>query len=253
MPKQSGWDAEAYEAQHAFVWQLGEKLLDILDPKRGERILDLGCGTGQLTQQIADRGADVVGLDASPEMIGQARQNYPKLRFVLEDAARMPFDREFDAVFSNAALHWIADASAAAERIARSLRRGGRLVAELGGKGNVRSIMDAVESVVVRYCGDAMPARRTYFPSLAEYSSLLELHGLEVHSARLFDRPTDLEGPDGMAHWVRQFESYRFECMPVHQRQAAVAEVVEELRPLLFRNGRWIADYRRLQIVAVKV
>src|SRR3569833_32276 len=107
MGAKTSWDAELYEANHAFVWQLGQGVIDLLDPKPGERILDLGCGTGQLTKQIAERGADIIGVDASPDMIGQARQNFPGIQFSLQDAAEMAFNAEFDAVFSNAALHWM--------------------------------------------------------------------------------------------------------------------------------------------------
>jgi trans-aconitate methyltransferase len=246
------WDAELYEARHGFVWELGAGLVDVLDPKPGERILDLGCGPGQLTNVIAGRGAAVVGLDSSPAMIGQARQNFPELSFVLEDAAAMKFEEPFDAVFSNAALHWMLDAEAVARAIARVLRRGGRFVAEMGGKGNIRIIVAAIEDTVARYAGGAVPAARTYFPALGEYSALLEGCGLEVRSAQLFERPTELEGADGMANWIRQFKWYYFEGLPAEQRKQALAETIADLRPTLCRDGQWIADYRRLRIVAAK-
>ncbi|HEX7359530.1 MAG TPA: methyltransferase domain-containing protein [Bryobacteraceae bacterium] len=252
MPPKRTWDAELYEAHHSFVWQLAEGLLTVLDPKPGERILSLGCGPGHLAYKIAERGAQVVGLDSSPEMIGSARQNYPQLSFVLEDAARMRFDREFDAVFSNAALHWMLDASGVARAVARSLRMGGRFVAEMGGKGNIRHIESAVERAARRYSGPNLPEPRTFFPSLGEYAGLLEESGLEVRFARLFDRPTELEGANGMEVWVRQFKGYYFEGLPRAKREEAIREVIEELRPILFREGKWTADYRRLQIVAVK-
>jgi trans-aconitate 2-methyltransferase len=246
------WDTDLYEARHGFVWQLGEGLLAILDPKPGERILALGCGPGHLANKIAERGAQVVGLDSSPEMIGSARQHYPHLSFVLEDAARMGFDHEFHAVFSNAALHWMLDASGVARAVARSLRMGGRFVAEMGGKGNIRHIESAVEKVARRYSGPNLPQRRTFFPSLGEYAGLLEASGLEVRFARLFDRPTELEGANAMEDWVRQFKGYYFENLPSAKREEAIREVIEELRPVLFREGKWTADYRRLQFVAVK-
>ncbi|MBV9294819.1 MAG: methyltransferase domain-containing protein, partial [Acidobacteriaceae bacterium] len=229
-PKTS-WDPELYEARHAFVWRFGEDLIDLLDPKPGERILDLGCGPGHLTQKIADRGAQMTGLDASLEMIGQARQNYPQLRFVLQDAADMDFTDEFDAVFSNAALHWMLEVTGVARAIARALRKGGRLVAELGGKGNIRQIECAIEAVAARYYGaDSLPARRTFYPSIGEYASVLESCGLEPRSALLFDRPTPLEGEEGMENWIRQFKWYYFESLATSERQNALREMIEELR-----------------------
>lgn len=253
MTKQAIWDAELYEARHAFVWQLGEGVIKLLDPKPAERILDLGCGTGQLTRKIADSGAEAVGLDVSPEMIGQARQNFPELRFILEDAVAMPFESEFDAVFSNAALHWMLDFSGVAKAVSRALKKGGRFVAELGGKGNIQEIERAVETTARRHLGDALPEKRTLYPSLGEYSSILEAQGFEVRSALLFDRPTPLEGPQGMANWIRQFKSYCFESLPAAQRRQALEETVEALRPFLFRAGTWFADYRRLRVIAIKL
>jgi trans-aconitate methyltransferase len=247
------WDPELYEARHSFVWELGEGLVDLLDPKPGERILDLGCGPGQLTRKIADRGAELTGLDVSPEMIGQARQNFPELRFVLQDAAAMQFDAEFDAVFSNAALHWMLDANAVAQGIARALRPHGRLAAELGGKGNIARLEQAIQTVAARYHSPgALPRKRTFYPSLAEYSALLERCGLEVRMAQVFDRPTPLDGPHGMDDWIRQFKWYYFETLPGEQAESAVREVIELLRPALWREGRWYADYRRLRILAIK-
>ncbi|MBV9613394.1 MAG: methyltransferase domain-containing protein [Acidobacteriaceae bacterium] len=252
MAKRTTWDPEQYEAHHSFVWQFGQDVVNELDPKPGERILDLGCGPGNLTHQIAERGATVIGLDSSPEMIGQARQNYPALQFILEDAARMQFENEFDAVFSNAALHWMLDAAAVAKAIARALRTGGRFVAELGGKGNIQGIERALDLIAARHYGNAAPARRTFYPSIGEYAGIIERHGLEMQEARLFDRPTPLEGPKGMENWLRQFKWYYFEGLPSDRREAALRETVEELHPVLYRNGKWYADYRRLRFRAVK-
>ncbi|MBV9759209.1 MAG: methyltransferase domain-containing protein [Acidobacteriaceae bacterium] len=251
MSLNNSWNPELYEARHAFVWQLGESLIQLLDPKPGERILDLGCGTGQLTNKIAEAGADVLGLDASPEMIEQARQNFPQLRWQLADAANMPFDREFDAVFSNAALHWMLNAAAVARAIARALKNGGRLVAELGGKGNVAQIESAIHQVASRYQDD-VPAKRTYYPSPGEYATVLESCGLELRIIQLFDRPTLLEGPDGMKDWIRQFKWYFYDRLPPARAERALDETAALLKPMLFREGHWWADYRRLRLVAVK-
>jgi len=252
MTAKQNWNTELYEARHSFVWQMGQGLLQLLEPKQGERILDLGCGTGQLTARIAESGSETTGLDSSPDMIGQARQNYPALRFILADASEMRFTEEFDAIFSNAALHWMLDAQKVANAMAHALKRGGRLVAELGGKGNIGRIEEALHAVLPRYNGGMPLAAKTYFPSMAAYSGVLESAGFEVRAAQLFDRPTPLEGGDGMANWLRQFSWYNFEPIAAQQREQALAEVVKNLHDSLYKDGSWSADYRRLRVVAVK-
>src|SRR5437763_12042671 len=137
------WDATLYDDRHGFVHRLGAGVVDLLDAKPGERVLDVGCGTGHLTKKIAEAGASVVGVDASPAMIAEARRNFPDLKFEIADAAAMRFDQSFDAVFSNAALHWVRPPEAAVARMYEVLRPGGRLVIEMGGKGNVRRVLDA--------------------------------------------------------------------------------------------------------------
>lgn len=247
--KPATWDTELYESRHSFVWQYGEGLLDVLAAQPGERILDLGCGTGQLTGKIAEAGANVIGLDASPNMIGQARQNFPRLQFKLQDAAAMQWEHEFDAVFSNAALHWMLDAAAVAKSIARALKPGGRLVAEFGGHGNIQQIVTAIEDGLQKHTGN-IPARRNYFPSIPEYSTLLDAAGFEVQLAHLYDRPTPLEGERGMENWIRQFKWYYFEPLPADRRLSVLTDVITALRPKLYRGGTWFADYRRLRITA---
>jgi trans-aconitate methyltransferase len=250
-PKQR-WDAELYEARHAFVWHFGESLVELLDPKPGERVLDLGCGPGQLTQRIADHGASVVGLDAAPEMIGQARQNFPHLHFILEDAAKITLQDEFDAIFSNAALHWMPHADAVAASMFRALRKGGRLVAEFGGAGNVRAIENAVNTVIQRRTG-TLPVHKRFYPTVGQYSGILEKAGFEVRFAHLFDRPTPLEGEAGMENWITQFSGFYFDALPAEERSPAIHEAAELARPLLFGGNGWFADYRRLRIIAVKL
>src|SRR5262249_38667571 len=139
------WDAELYDAKHAFVWEKARGLLDWLAPQSGEQILDLGCGTGQLSAEIAASGAQVTGVDRSPEMVAEARKKFPALRFAVSDARALPFTEAFDAVFSNAALHWIPEARPVVEGISRTLKPGGRFVAEFGGKGNVERVVAAME------------------------------------------------------------------------------------------------------------
>lgn len=243
------WDSALYDDRHSFVWKKGEDLVALLDPKPGERVLDLGCGTGHLTAKIVESGAAVVGLDSSPSMVAQARQNFPKLKFQLADARGFEFDQPFDAVFSNAVLHWVPEAEEVVRRVAAVLRPGGRFVLEFGAKGNTSRICDAVESVL-REAGYA-GRHRWYYPSLAEYAALLEKHGFEIESARTFPRWTRLEHPErGLREWLEMFGGDYFEDVPAPARDPLLRRIEDTLRPLLWCDGAWFADYRRLRIAA---
>jgi trans-aconitate methyltransferase len=247
------WNANLYDARHAFVWEKARGLLDLLAPLPGERVLDLGCGTGQLTSEIAARGASVLGLDLSPAMIEEARRKFPALGFTAGDARCLDFQDQFDAVFSNAALHWIPQAERVVSGVARALRPGGRLVVEFGGKGNVRSVTAALEDALLEMGISTADARPWYYPSIGEYSALVERHGLEVREASLFDRPTELEdGERGLANWVRMFCGWFLERVPEGAREDYVRAVERAARPALWKDGRWELDYRRLRLAAVK-
>jgi len=248
----SRWDSSLYEQAHSFVWQKAADLIGWLAPQPGERILDLGCGTGQLTAKIAEAGAHVVGLDNSAEMLATARTNYPAIEFHLADAAAFHFDDPFDAVFSNAALHWVQDAEGVVRSVAATLKPGGRFVAEFGGEGNVRLLLAACLAALH---DRGLPAENPwYFPSIAEYAALLERHGLEVVEARLFDRPVDLEGGDaGMERWLRMFGPPLLAQAPEPDRDALIRDIETRLRPDLFRDGHWIADYRRIRVKALRI
>ena len=202
MAEGAKWDAELYDEKHSFVWKMAAGLLELLAAKSGERILDVGCGTGHLAAKIATNGAQVTGVDQSPEMIREARAAYPALRFEVMDARQLEFNEQFDAVFSNATLHWIKEPHRAVESIARVIRPGGRFVAEFGGKGNIAGLVAAVERAWPK-AGLPQPVPNPwYYPSLAEYASLLEKHGLEATYGLLFDRPTPLEDGDrGLLNW----------------------------------------------------
>src|SRR5208282_4198238 len=168
MTQGSPWNAGLYDEKHSFVWKMAAALLELLEAKPGERILDLGCGTGHLTAQIAQSGAHVVGIDKSPDMIQQAREKYPSLQFEVMDAREIAIPQLFDAVFSNATLHWIKEPERAITGIARALRPGGRLVAEFGGKGNTQELLNAVERAWTKLDLPGPAPRPWYYPSIAE-------------------------------------------------------------------------------------
>lgn len=246
---QNKWDTGQYDGAHSFVYEYGEEVVELLAPQPEERILDLGCGTGHLTDRIADSGADVVGLDQSEEMIEEARSAYPEYRFIQGDAQEFSIEERFDAVFSNAVLHWIQQQDSVLESVSNALRPGGRFVAEFGGTGNVEKIVEALQTELE---AKGYPTETPwYFPSIGEYATKLEEHGFEVRYATLFDRPTKLdEGSDGLAAWLEMFGDEFFAPLSDAEREAVVSNVEDRLRSDLFEAGTWIADYRRIRVVA---
>jgi trans-aconitate methyltransferase len=249
--KPQQWDSALYDDRHSFVWQSGASLIELLNPEPGERILDLGCGTGHLTAKLAEAGAIVVGMDSSPSMIAQARQNFPSQRFVLADASDFRFEEIFDAVFSNAALHWIHDAESVVKCVAAAVRPGGRFVLEMGAKGNIETIRQGIETTLTE--AGHTPRSPWFFPSAGQYAALLEKHGFEVRLAQTFERWPKLEHPErGLQEWLEMFTGSYFEGIPPTERAVIFRTIEDRLRPSLYKDGVWWADYRRLRIVAVK-
>lgn len=248
------WDAKLYDHKHSFVWEKAKGVVELLAPKAGERILDLGCGTGRLTAEIATTGADVIGIDRSQEMISEARAQFRDLHFEVADARHMHFDRQFDAVFSNAVLHWIVEPELVVRSVAKVLAPGGRFVAEFGGKGNVRRLIDAIDRAYEKFGIErGLEDNVWYYPSVAEYSSLLEGGGLEVRDAKLFDRPTRLQdGEKGLEAWLHMFAKFVLDRSPAERQVEFLREIEKQARPELFVNGNWELDYRRLRIAAWK-
>ncbi|HVF90471.1 MAG TPA: class I SAM-dependent methyltransferase [Blastocatellia bacterium] len=249
------WDPSLYDGRHSFVWKYGAEVVELLSPQAGERVLDLGCGTGHLTNMIASSGAAVVGIDNSPSMIEQARGLYPDLRFEIGDGEDFHSDEPFDAVFSNAAIHWMKDQPRVAACICRALRPGGRFVAEFGGKGNIRKIHEALYRAVASRGREAEQTIEEwkYYPTIGEYASILEQQGFQVTYAAHFDRPTPLEGGGGgLRNWMQVFTNNLLNLLPEDAREECISEVEERLRPELFRDGTWYADYRRIRVRALK-
>lgn len=248
------WNASLYDDKHNFVFKFGEDVVRLLNPRSGERILDLGCGTGYLTNVIAQAGARVTGIDKSAAMIERANAAYPDLDFRVMSATDLRFDTLFDAVFSNAVLHWVLDKEAAIDNIRQALRPGGRLVLEMGGKGNNQEILEATREALVRHQYHEQAAIHPwYFPSVAEYTALLEQHGFHVRFAAHFDRPTELKDTEnGIKDWLRMFGNSILKGIPDGDIDIILEEIQHTLKPTHFKNHTWIADYKRLRIEAIK-
>jgi trans-aconitate methyltransferase len=242
---QAGWSPKVYAENARFVADLGAPVLDLLVPRPSERILDLGCGDGALTQAIAESGAQVVGVDGSADMVAAARAR--GLDAQVMDGQRLTFDREFDAVFSNAALHWMPGAGAVLSGVAAALRPGGRFVGEMGGHGNVAAIATALRAVLHTH---GLPsAFAWFFPTAEEYAALLQAHRFTVESIALIPRPTLL--PTGMAGWLATFAGPFMGGVPRADHATMLREVEALLAPALRdTSGRWFGDYVRLRFVA---
>jgi trans-aconitate methyltransferase len=252
-PAEKRWDASRYDAGYSFIWKHGAGVLELLAPQAGERVLDLGCGTGHLTAQVAASGAEVVGLDRSAEMVATARRNYPRLRFEVADAERFRFPEPFDAVFSNAAIHWMNDQRAVASSVWLALKPGGRFVAEFGGRGNIHRIETALGRALRQAGYEVSEQPYYYFPTVGEYATLLEGVGFTVTFAAWFERPTPLEGGEaGLRDWLAVFTDHFMRQVPAERRPAVIEKVEDELRPTLLRDGTWYADYCRLRVAAIK-
>ena len=245
--KTQSWDPERYARTAGFVAELGQPVLELLAPLPGERILDLGCGDGALTRRIADAGAAVVGIDSSPEQVSAARKRGLDAR--VGDAARLDFAAAFDAVFTNAALHWVKAADAVLAGVARALKPGGRFVGEMGGQGNVAGVRRALAGALDRRGFDGAAADPWYFPGVAEYRGKLVRHGFRVRSIELLRRPTPL--PTGIEDWLANFgDSFLARLAPAERRRA-VDEIAAELAPHhRGGDGIWVLDYVRLRFAA---
>jgi trans-aconitate methyltransferase len=243
-----GWDTRAYDRDFGFVSAYGAELLNWLDTQPGETVLDLGCGTGELAAKIAEVGATVIGIDSDPAMIEAAKQRLPDADLRVADAHDFTVDEPVDAVFSNAALHWMPSSVEVLGCVSDALRDGGRFVAEMGATGNVATVTAAVDQA----CREAGLAERSWpwvFPSPAQYAAMLEDAGFEIRELDFRDRPTRLTGEDGLLGWLQMFAGSAVADVP----PAVLERAAEIARPQLWWDGAWWADYRRLRFRAVKV
>jgi trans-aconitate methyltransferase len=254
VPANTKWNASLYDDKHNFVFKYGEDLVDLLNPEEGEKILDLGCGTGHLTNLIAARGAEVTGIDNSDDMIAKAKMQYPQLQFYNMPATDFHFDQPFDAIFSNAVLHWVLKKEKAIDCIYENLGQGGRFVMEMGGKGNVSHIETALKAALQSHGYNANAAIALwYFPSVGEYATLLEQRGFRVTYAIRYDRETELaDDKNGVVDLLKMFAGGYLNGVNPQDIEVILKETQEKIRPLQFRNGKWYADYKRLRVIALK-
>jgi trans-aconitate methyltransferase len=245
------WNTEAYAANGRFVANMASAVVDLLAPKAGETILDLGCGDGALTEKLAATGAIVTGVDSSPTMVDAARQR--NLDIDHHNAADLPYENQFDAVFSNAALHWLPAAKQplVLAGVHRALRPGGRFVAEMGGQGNIAAIRVALQTTLAPFHIDAEAAAESFYPSPTVYRRLLEAAGFTVQSIDLIPRPTPL--PNGMDSWLNTFRNGVLDQLAPADRATVLTQTIALLEPVLRdADGNWTADYVRLRFHATK-
>lgn len=245
----NSWNADEYNKNASFVSAYGSEIISWLAPQKDEKILDVGCGEGTLAVKLMEYGAKVVGVDASENMVQSAQQKGVEVYVI--DATALSYEQAFDAVFSNAALHWVKPPEKAVEGIYRALKPGGRFVAEFGGKGNVGTIQKALIKAVSKRGKDGNALNPWYFPAPDEYRILLENQGFQVERCELFERMTPL--PTGIEGWLETFANPFLSGFPEEERKQIIAEVMEAVRPVLSNaRGEWFADYVRLRVKAVK-
>lgn len=243
------WDPNLYAAHASFVPALGAPVLGLLTPQPGERILDLGCGDGVLTAQIVAAGASVLGVDADKAMVAAAREK--GLDAVVGDARSLGFAAEFDAVFTNAALHWVGSPQVVTAGVVRALKPGGRYVGEFGGHGNIAAIRTALRAVLKAHGFRVEPQETSYYPTAEGFRAVLETAGLSVETCEIIPRPTPI--PSGMTAWLNTFRGGFIDSagVPPEKRAQVIEDVRALLRPILADDaGNWVADYVRIRFAA---
>lgn len=245
----SQWDAALYDKKHDFVAEYGKGLLEFVPENKAQCILDLGCGTGTLTAQLAGLAQTVIGVDSSASMIKKAREQYPALTFSVCDALLLPFEAQFDVVFSNAVFHWIKDHDALLQNVRKVLKPNGWLICEFGAHGNIATIENAFAHVCRELGYNYTP--RFHFPTSEEFADRLERNGFILDKVYDYDRPTPLKDKDnGLANWMKQFFAADLEAMPEKLQAKIIKRVEDRTRASLWNGSEWVADYRRLRAIA---
>ncbi|MEA4846402.1 MAG: class I SAM-dependent methyltransferase [Clostridiaceae bacterium] len=246
------WDSDLYNNKHSYVAEYGKSMIDLVNIEKDRKILDLGCGTGVLTNELAQKGAFVVGIDLSEDMVKKAKENYPALHFQVADATNLPFNNDFDTVFSNAVFHWIPDQGKLLDAVYSSLKKGGNLICEFGAKNNIRHIQTAFEKITER--SGYIYHSPFFFPSKEEYKILLEQAGFKLKHITEYDRPTPLaDGERGLRNWINQFFADDLAVFDEEQKEEIFFETEKLCKKSLWKDGQWVADYRRIRVVAVKI
>ena len=241
------WNAANYDNRFSFVARGGESLIDLLDPSPGERVLDLGCGTGELTAKIAERGATVVGLDSDANMVERARARFPHVEFVHTDGHEFSLG-QFDGVFSNAVLHWLMRPRAVTASVRAALRDGGRFVAEQGGAGNAAQTLAALDAARVDNGRAPVSPLPWYYPTVGEPATLLEACGFRVHLMLHFDRPSPLDDcPEGIVDWAQMFGGAYYADIAAAEQPQFFAAAARHGEPLRRDDGVTVIDYVRLR------
>lgn len=247
------WDAERYNDSFSFVPQYGADVMNLISGPAGQFVVDLGCGNGTLTAELAAKGYRVLGIDDSAEMLALARQQHPDIEFCRGNAVSFELEHKADVIFSNAVFHWINDGQqdAMLANLYRQLRPGGQLVCEFGGKGCAELVHSTLERCFERRGMSYL--RAFYFPSIGDYAPRLERAGFRVEYAVLFDRPTPQKGAHGLCDWIEMFDTRPFAGVSAETKQEILREAEQELRARLCRTGTWYIDYVRIRLRAVKV
>lgn len=242
-------DPDVVAMRQRFVTEFGMPVLELMNPQPGERILDVGCGFGSICEKLTERGCTAVGIDISSTMVKAATQLGVDARVM--NAENLTFNEEFDGVYSNSALHWMRHLNRVADGVMRALKPGGRFVGELGGKGSISSIIAAIREVMDTHGIEMESVQSWYFPSLSEFSAVLEKAGFTIQSMEQIDRPTIL--PGDIRDWIKMFGRHYLDSWDSSERDKFLdaVKVIGE-KTMVNEKGEWVADYRRMRFVAVK-